>query len=330
MPVGRRLGFMLPIAFALVAGTSIAACGGTEAQRAPEAAPAAGASPTDGGDVIVFERDVPGADGPDLYVVGPDGREPSLLTSPGGYPHWSPDGDQIAFQACLNPPDCSTAVALLDPSTGDVHGFSAPDPDLFTTCFVWAPSGRELACEGLSDAEPSRNGVYVIRASDGKGLRRMTTNSGGDDIPLAYSPDRSHLLLDRTDPSRGGPANHALFVTPIRGGRQPHRITPWGYTDDYASYSPDGRAIVFGTSGSLYRVSPEGRGLAKITLEMPGASAGNAFDVSFSPDGRRIIFSLGSPQPGIYMARLDGSAVEQLTASPTVDHHANWGAASSS
>lgn len=130
------------------------------------------------------------------------------------------------------------------------------------------------------------------------------------------------------DPSRDESANHALFVTPISGG-QPHRITPWGYTDDYASWSPDGRTIVFGTNGSLYRVSPDGQGLAKITLEMrDGSSAVNAFDVSFSPDGRRIVFSLGSPEPGIYVARLDGSDVEQLTNSPTEDHHANWGAAS--
>ena len=105
----------------------------------------------------MFERDVPGAEEPDLYAVGREGGEPTLLTSPGGYPHWSPDGDQIAFQALPDPPDRTTAVALLEPSTGHVHGFSAPDPDLFTTCFVWAPSGRRLACEGL--ATPIRAGT---------------------------------------------------------------------------------------------------------------------------------------------------------------------------
>ena len=206
MPVGRRFAFIVPIAFALVAAASVAGCGGKEGQPAAKASsPAAEPTATGGGDLIVFERDVLGAEEPDLYAVGPDGGEPTLLTSPGGYPHWSPEGDQIAFQACLNPPDCTTAVALLEPSTGDVHGFSAPDPDLFTTCFIWAPSGRELACEGLSDPEPSRNGVYTVRASDGKGLTRMTTNPRGDDIPLAFSPDGTQLLFDRTDPSRGGP-----------------------------------------------------------------------------------------------------------------------------
>jgi Tol biopolymer transport system component len=78
-------------------------------------------------------------------------------------------------------------------------------------------------------------------------------------------------------------------------------------------------------------VSPTGQGLDKIALKMPdGSSAVSAFDVSFSPDGQRIVFSLGSPAPGIYIARPDGTHVERLTTSPTEDHHANWGAASGS
>jgi Tol biopolymer transport system component len=344
-PLVKRFRLVLAITFALAAATSIAACGsdsGNEGQPAPsgstgttpsgttEAPHATEAPPLGAGELIVFERVVPGAEERDLYAVGPDGGEPTLLRSAGGYPHWSPDGSELAFGACLNPPDCTTAVALLDRSTGDVHGRSMPDPDLFTSCVIWAPSGKELACEGLSEGDPTRNGVYTIRASDGKGLTRITRNPGGGDIPLAYSPDGSQLLLDRMDPSRGEPENHALFVTSISGGR-PHRITPWGFTDDYASWSPDGRTIVFGTNGSLYRVSPEGQGLAEITLRTAdGSSAATAFDVSFSPDGRRIVFSLGSPEPGIYTAHLDGSDVEQLTTTTGEDHHANWGAASGS
>jgi dipeptidyl aminopeptidase/acylaminoacyl peptidase len=331
MPLGKRFGF-IPFAFALVAATSIAACGGdsgSEGQPAPTASRATEATASGGGELVVFERVVPGAEERDLYSVGPDGGEPTLLR-PGAYPHWSPDSSELAFLACLNPPDCTTAVALLDRSTGDVHGFSMPDPDVYTPCVIWAPSGRTLACGGESESDPTRNGVYTIRATDGKGLTRVTRNAGGLDHPLAYSPDGSQLLFDRMDPSRDGSANQALFVTPIGGG-QPHRITPWGYTDDYASWSPDGRTIVFGTGGSLYRVSPGGQRLAEITLEMPdGSSAVNAFDVSFSPDGRRIAFSLGSPEASIYIAGLDGSHVEQLTTSPTEDHHANWGATSGS
>jgi Tol biopolymer transport system component len=327
VPLRKRFGFVAFPALALVAATCIAGCtgdSGNEGQPDTERSHSTEAKPLGAGELIVFEHPVPGAEERDLYVVGPDGGEPWLLRSPGDYPQWSPDGSQLAFLACLNPPDCTTAVALLERSTGEVHGLSMPDPDLFTPCAEWAPSGRELACEGTSESDPTRNGVYTIRASDGKELTRITRNpAGGIDHPLAYSPDGSRLLLSREDPSRGG---SALFITPITGG-QPHRITPWGYADDYASWSPDGRTIVFGTNGLLYRVSPEGRGLAEITLEMPdGSSAETAFDVAFSPDGQNIVFSLGSPAPGIYLARLDGSDVERLTTGE--DHHANWGAAS--
>jgi Tol biopolymer transport system component len=334
---------VLSIAVTLVAATSIAACGGdsaNEGQPAPSdstgatppgtpepSSDATKATPPGAGELIVFERLVPGGEERALYAVGPDGGEPSLLRSPGDYPHWSPDSSQLAFSACLNPPDCTTALALFDRSTGDVHGFSSPDPNLETHCAIWAPSGNRLACEGLSEDDQTRNGVYTVRASDCKGLTRITKNPGGDDYPLAYSPDGSRLLLDRLDPSRGEPTNHALFVTLTSGG-QPHRITPWGLTDDYANWSPDGRTIVFGTNGSLYRVSPDGHGLAEITLKTAdGSAVESAFDVDFSPDGNRIVFSLGSPAPGIYTARADGSDVQQLTTSPTEDHHANWGAA---
>jgi TolB protein len=199
-----------------------------------------------------------------------------------------------------------------------------PDPELFTACAIWAPSGKELACEGGSEVDPRRNGVYTLRASDGKGLTRITSNPhGGIDGPLAYSPDGSQLLFARS--KSASPTDQALFVTPISGG-QPRRITPWGYTDDSACWSPDGRTIVFGTNGALYRVGADGQGLAEIALKLPdGSSPQIAFDVCFSPGGERIVFSLGSPDPGLYTARVDGGDVMKLTDGE--DHHANWGAA---
>lgn len=250
---GRSIGsaFAVRITSALLAATSIAACGGdsnSEGEPGPAPSTQATASPLGDGELIAFERVAPGAEERALYAVDPDGGEPRLLRNPGDYPHWSPAGSKLAFTACLDPPDCGTGVALLERSTGEVHGFSMPDPDLFTACAVWAPSGTELACEGLSERDPTRNGVYTIRASDGEGLTRVTRNSGGDDLPLAFSPDGNQLLFAREDPSREEPANQALFVAPVSGG-EPRRITPWGLTDDYAGWSPDGRSIVFGAEG---------------------------------------------------------------------------------
>lgn len=48
----------------------------------------------------------------------------------------------------------------------------------------WAPEGR-LACEGWDDSDPSRAGIYTVRASDGSDPRRLTRQR---DIPCEYSP----------------------------------------------------------------------------------------------------------------------------------------------
>ncbi|HEX4698289.1 MAG TPA: hypothetical protein VH857_02880 [Actinomycetes bacterium] len=262
-----------------------------------------------------------------MYAVGPEGGEPRLVLSPGEFPHWAPDGSQLAFQACLNPPDCTTGVALMERSTGEVHGFPMPDPDLFTSCAIWAPSGRTLACDGDSESDPTRNGVYTVRASDGEGLTRVTSNPGGTDSPVTYSPDGQRLLFARTPGASDGGAESALFVTPSRGGRAT-RITPWGYTDDSASWSPDGRSIVFETFGSLFRVRPDGAGLTKIAVTTTeGTPLAHPFDAAFSPDGRSIVFSVAGAEPGLYLAHPDGSRAERLTMSPTEDHHGNWCAA---
>jgi Tol biopolymer transport system component len=269
---------------------------------------------------------VSGSEDTDVYVVPPSGGQPVLVRRQASAPHWSPDGRQLAFLTCLNPPDCTTAFALLDRATGKIHGFSMPDPNLFTACPLWLPTGHELACEGNSDTTPSRNGVYTIRAADGQGLRRITH---GTDFPLAFSPHGDLLLFARTDPSRSGSRNQALFVIGIRSGL-PRRITPWGYSDDNAGWSPDGRTIVFGTNGSLYRVQPDGSGLGKIALAPApdGSRPQNAFDVSYAPDGKRIVFSLmtgSAAVASLYTARPDGSDLQPVTTSPTGDHHATWG-----
>jgi Tol biopolymer transport system component len=285
-------------------------------------------SPLPNSEIIAFERLQSGSDDTDLYVVPPGGGQARLVRHQSGTPHWSPDGRLLSFLTCLNPPDCTTAFALLDRVTGKVHGFSMPDPNLFTACFLWFPTGRELACEGHSDSKPALNGVYTIRTTDGQGLQRITH---GTDYPLAFSPHGDELVFGRTDPTRASSRNQALFVSRVSGGHG-QRITPWGYSDDNAGWSPDGRTIVFGTNGSLYRVHPDGSGFAKIALgSTPGGSKPlNAFDVSYAPDGQRIVFSLvaGSPSvASLFTARPDGSDVQRVTKSPTGDHHASWGAA---
>ena len=152
----------------LAPATSVSSTAAAASSSASPAATAAAASPLGPGELIVFDQLLPGEESRDLYAVDPSGGEPTLVR-PGEYPHWSPDGSQLSFLDCLNPPDCTTGVALMDRSTGKVHWFPMADPDLFTGCGLWAPSGETLACDGESESDPSRNGVYTVRVSDGAG-----------------------------------------------------------------------------------------------------------------------------------------------------------------
>jgi hypothetical protein len=141
---------------------------------------------------IVFARAEPSAgvlagDGDTYtYTVNADGtdEQPLFPEGPSASPRWSPDGADIHVFCC----DDGMAAHVLDPETGVIQtSFPSPDPTLETFCGgAWSPDGKRLACEVFGVDDPSRNGIYSIRASDGGGLTRITSVTGGDDIPGDY------------------------------------------------------------------------------------------------------------------------------------------------
>ncbi len=261
------------------------------------------------------------------YTVNPDGsHEQQLFPRGAENPHWSPDGSEVSIFCCGD----GMAAHIVDPDTGSFRELAPPDPTLEVHCGPWSADGTRLACESFGVTDPSRNGVYAIRSSDGGGLTRITSNPDGADIPGDYSPDGKQLLFGRMDPTRPAKANVALFVVNLDGTGL-LRITPWGLAGYCfcGSWSPDGTTILFGGRGSLYVVHPDGTGLAKIPLATGGFS--RAFDPGWSPDGTKIAFGLftttssGTEQEGIYTANADGSNVQQVTSSPTFDVTPDWG-----
>jgi Tol biopolymer transport system component len=276
---------------------------------------------------IVFARFDPALGSTVTYTVNPDGsHEQQLFPGAAELPHWSPDGSEVSIFCCGD----GMAAHIVDPDTGSFRELAPPDPTLEVHCGPWSADGTRLACESFGVTDPSRNGVYAIRSSDGGGLTRITSNPGGDDIPGDYSPDGKQILFGRMDPTRPAKANVALFVVNLNGTGL-LRITPWGLPGLFfcGSWSPDGKTIVFGAKGSLYVVHPDGTGLAKVPLATGGFS--RAFDPGWSPDGTKIVFGLftatspGTGQNGIYTTNADGSDVQRVTNSPTFDGTPDWG-----
>ena len=266
------------------------------------------------------------------YTANPDGSHLRRLF-PGfsGGPRWSPDGSQVSVFAGCTDGEENCAATIVDPDTGTFRQFKWPDPTLETPCGAgWSPDGTRLLCGGFGVTDPSRNGIYTIRVSDGRGLRRITSNPGGEDIPGDYSPDGQRLVFSRINPSRPAKANVALFVVNVDGSGL-RRITPWGlpFWEDGGRWSPDGTTILFDNRKSLFVVRPDGSGLAKIPLVTHSFS--RLQNPNWSPDGTKIVVSLftrtspGTEQAGIYTANADGSNIQRVTNSPTFDRDGDWG-----
>src|SRR6266545_176884 len=266
------------------------------------------------------------------YTANPDGSHlQQLFAGFSGGPRWSPDGSQVSILTACSDGEENCAATIVDPDTGTFRQFKWPDPTLETPCGGgWSPDGTRLTCESFGVTDPSRNGIYTIRASDGRGLSRITSNPGGDDIPGDYSPDGKRLVFSRVDPSRPANANVALFVVNL-DGTGVRRITPWGlpFFEDGGRWSPDGSTILFDDQRSLYVVHPDGSGMAKLPLVTHSFS--RLQNPDWSPDGTKIVVSLfaatapGTGQAGIYTANADGSDLQQVTSSPTFDRTGDWG-----
>jgi Tol biopolymer transport system component len=219
---------------------------------------------------------------------------------------------------------------IINPDTGSYRVLSSQGyPAVSTFCSNWAPDARHFACDGENDSDPSVNGIYTIRASDGGGLTRLTNARGGDDIPIDYSPDGKQIVFGRTGPFHTCDKRSALFVVNIDGSGL-HRITPWGFCDDDGSWSPDGSQIAFVLDrGSIFVVRPDGTGLARIPLATRSRSF--AGDVAWSPNGKKMVFLVTLPtghrtyQEGIATANADGKDVKLVTMSPTFDNQPDWG-----
>lgn len=308
------------IVFALVAGV-IAAISATSA--------AAQSPGTNGKIVTNSDNRVTGAE--EIYAVDPDGTDRQLLGR-GETGQWSPDGTRIAMGL-----DCCGGGTLnFDTGVFTAFHLDALYPNLFLGCGVWSPDATRLACEG-GFVDPTLQGVFTVRSSDGGDLQQITSDPFGDDCPSDYSPNGKRLVMTVAPPD----SPDALFVVNLDGNRR-QQITPFGMNFNFCngSWSPQGNEILFSAHvpnvsyhSSIWVVHTDGSGLSEIPV--PGCGGPNAdptaigcFNPSWSPDGKKIVFGRrqGNAQSDLYTANADGSGLFQVTNTPGIDESAgDWG-----
>jgi hypothetical protein len=275
-----------------------------------------------------------------VYTVDPDGTDLRLLVNDAEAGQWSPDGMRIPYNGGI--------------VNFDIGGFTDLSldtryPGMFLGCGVWSPDGARLACEGLSDANPTVNGIYTVRSADGADLQRITADEFGDDCPGDYSPNGKRLVFIRAND-----AVFALFVTkldatvrdergrPMRGGDLT-QITPSGMelNFDCGSWSPQGNQILFSAHvpngdyrSTVWAVNSDGSNMHQVPI--PGCGGLNSSPTSiscryaaWSPDGTKVVFSrftAATGQRDLYTVNADGTGLFQVTNTPGIDEFgSDWG-----
>jgi TolB protein len=298
------------------------------------AAVSAAASPPGTNGQITFARFNPTLGDTQINVVNPDGTGQRLVQAPtdtGECPRWSPDGTRIA--TCGDPSGGSSRI--INPDDGSYRVVPNPDPaDLFLPCAWWSRDGARLACEGFGLNDPSLNGIYSIRSSDGGGLVRITSTPGGDDIPGDSAPNGNRMVFLRT-------TLDALFVVNSNGTGL-KQITPADFgLSSLGDWSPQGNEIVFSrhvtpdVHSSIWVVRADGTGLHQINVQPASACGGANADPNalgcnqtvWSPDGTKIAFvrSHSNDVDGeIYTVNADGTGLTQVTHAPG-SNSPDWG-----
>jgi Tol biopolymer transport system component len=280
---------------------------------------AAKPSGTNGKIVVNVDNSVTGQE--QVYTVDPDGTDLQFLANDTEAGQWSPDGTKIAILGGYVNFDTGAATDL---------SLSTLYPDLFLGCGVWSPDGARLACEGLSfEVDPTLNGIYTVRSSDGGDLQRVTSAPFGDDCPSDYSPNGKRIVSTGT-------------TVKVSGGGL-HQITPQGMSVDFCSgsWSPQGNEILFSAHvpdtdrSTIWVVHSDGTGLRRIPVPGCGGPRSDPASIGcqkpvWSPDGRKIMFERHFLIPNdyfdLYTVDAGGSGLFQVTNTPNLDEGGgDWG-----
>jgi TolB protein len=193
-----------------------------------------------------------------VAVVNADGSG-SLQLGRGWDPAWSPDGSKIALARADG---VSCWISVMNADGTNAHKLANGCPDHHG--MAWSPDGTRIA---FSDR------TLGVMNADGTNLHQLGAAVGDE---AAWSPDSSKIAFARSsglwEIGADGSGLHQLTNDP---------------TDEHPSWSPDGKAIVFGSDRNdpyakaqepypqlfpeLYLIAPDGSDLRPLSFTKPSA-----------------------------------------------------------
>lgn len=265
---------------------------------------------------IVYQQDRAGNELYDLYAIPSDGGESVNLTNTPAIreqdPHWSHDGNTIAF--AYKPKDGSQYdIALLDWSTRKVHKLTnEQQPGYSWNVVAWSNDDKTIYAARVNPPFTDAD-IYRIDVATGK-LENLTSHQGTIRyLASSLSPDGGTLLL--SSDAKGGYMNVALLDVATR---KVTWVTDLKWEAFAGNFAPDGRSYTYVVNEDgltdAYLVDRSTNRAEKVDLPH-GLNYFSGNPNEFSPQSNRVIVSHeASNQPGdLWVYNLASRHADQLT-----------------
>jgi dipeptidyl aminopeptidase/acylaminoacyl peptidase len=270
-----------------------------------------------------------------VYLIDPRGGEAeALTTAEEGISAfaWSPDGSAIAFTAQDPKSDATkerekkhgeyevvdrdhrmTHLHVIDLASRKARRLTEA---AFTVGrFDWSPDGSEIVFDHRRSPHPSDGGsadISIVTVADAK-LRPLVTQPGPDADPV-FSPDGAKVAFESAMArERFYYTNGYIAVVPRSGGTPVNLTASFDEDASLVDWGPDGiwMAADQKTEQALFRLDPETRTVARVSLDDAPIAFGFSFDGAFE----RVAFvgSSARAYPEACLAATAGGAVTRLS-----------------
>jgi len=205
----------------------------------------------------------------EVYLMNADGSDHRNLTNTAGAvsdenPHFSPDGQQIAFTSFGKQPSNAEGdfeVYLMN-ADGSGQRNLTNNPALSEFASDFSSDGREIAFSsfGIQPSNPEGDFEIYLMNADGADHRNLTNTAGGiSDFDATLSPDGESVAYVSAGVQASNPeGDDEIYAINADGtGRRNLTDTANGVQDDFPDFAPNGMKIAY-TSDGVQASNPEG------------------------------------------------------------------------
>ncbi len=262
---------------------------------------------------------------PQIFVINSDGtglRQLSDAQFGACQPDWSPDGTRLVFISPCEENQELYEIASLYIINADGSGLE-PLPTTGRGDFdpAWSPDGKTIAFTSMRNA--FRPQVHIMDLESKEVVSLSSTDNR--DYQPEWSPDGSMILFVTT---RNGP--YQIWSMNADGSDQLRFTASRDLWNTYPVWSPDGQVILYtqreqGGVPWLYAARyPDGATAEYKVYPYPGAIPMR--EANYSSDGNWLVFESwpDGALHDIYIMRLNGNDLTQLTIDPAVDFDPDW------